>query len=72
MLCIYVGEVKGLKGLCDDHGKDRLKIFDCDLFDYQTILEALKGCSALFYNFQLPHDQPEYDVSSIYTNIVIY
>ncbi|XP_010695556.2 cinnamoyl-CoA reductase-like SNL6 [Beta vulgaris subsp. vulgaris] len=55
------GEVKGLKGLCDDHGKDRLKIFDCDLFDYQTILEALKGCSALFYKFQLPHDQPEYD-----------
>ncbi|KAL2901368.1 Cinnamoyl-CoA reductase-like SNL6 [Bienertia sinuspersici] len=55
------GEVKGLKGLSDDYGKDKFKIYVCDLFDYQSILEALKGCSALFYNFELPYDQPVYN-----------
>ncbi|XP_057521268.1 cinnamoyl-CoA reductase-like SNL6 [Amaranthus tricolor] len=59
------GDVKGLKGLRDDHGKDKLKIFDCDLFDYHSIIEALKGCSALFYNFELPYDQPVYDEYSV-------
>lgn len=66
------GEMKGLKGLNDDedHGnKERLKIFDCDLFDYHTILEALKGCSALFYNFELPHDQPVYDEYTAETEV---
>lgn len=54
------GEVQELKGLCNDE-KERLKIFRSDLFDYQTILEALKGCSGLFYNFELPFDLPIYD-----------
>lgn len=63
---VIIGEVKGLEGLSDDDGKERLKIFDCDVFDYHSILDVLKGCSALFYNFELPFDQPVYDVSFIF------
>uniref|UniRef100_A0A7C8ZH35 NAD-dependent epimerase/dehydratase domain-containing protein n=1 Tax=Opuntia streptacantha TaxID=393608 RepID=A0A7C8ZH35_OPUST len=54
------GEVQEFKGLSKEE-RERLKIFRSDLFDYQSILEALKGCSGLFYNFELPHDQPIYD-----------
>lgn len=54
------GEVPEFKGLSKEE-RERLKIFRSDLFDYQSILEALKGCSGLFYNFELPHDQPIYD-----------
>ncbi|CAL5401764.1 unnamed protein product [Camellia sinensis] len=38
-----------------------LKIFQSDPFDYHSIIEALKGCSGLFYSFQPPQDQPTYD-----------
>lgn len=63
------GEVKGLKKLSDDFEQERLKIYDCDLFDYHSILEALKGCSALFYNFELPYDQPNYDEYTVETEV---
>ncbi|KAK9698949.1 hypothetical protein RND81_08G142800 [Saponaria officinalis] len=53
-------EVEELKGLNKEE-KERLKKFETDVFDYQSIVEALKGCSGLFYNFELPHDQPTYD-----------
>ncbi|XP_071721993.1 cinnamoyl-CoA reductase-like SNL6 [Rutidosis leptorrhynchoides] len=41
--------------------KDKLKIFYTDPFDYQSIADALKGCSGLFYSYEPPHDQPNYD-----------
>ena len=44
----------------------RLKIFHLDPFDYQSIVDALKGCSGLFYTFEPPQDQPDYDVCSFY------
>ncbi|XP_074283790.1 cinnamoyl-CoA reductase-like SNL6 [Silene latifolia] len=53
-------ELQELKGL-DEEEKERLKVYYTDVFDYQSIVEALKGCSGLFYNFELPHDQSTYD-----------
>ncbi|KAF3449421.1 hypothetical protein FNV43_RR10149 [Rhamnella rubrinervis] len=41
--------------------KQNLKIFHSDPFDYQSIIDALRGCSGLFYNFVPPEDQPTYD-----------
>ncbi|PKI46870.1 hypothetical protein CRG98_032681 [Punica granatum] len=41
--------------------KRKLKIFSSDPFDYQSIIDALKGCSGLFYTFEPPEDQPNYD-----------
>ncbi|QHO44472.1 uncharacterized protein DS421_5g171340 [Arachis hypogaea] len=49
-----------LKGISTDPNK--LKIFRSDPFDYQSIMDSLKGCSALFYSFQPPSDQPDYDL----------
>ncbi|KAK4262991.1 hypothetical protein QN277_028474 [Acacia crassicarpa] len=40
---------------------DKLKVFRSDPFDYHSIIDALKGCSGLFYNFEAPRDQPDYD-----------
>ncbi|XAR70644.1 Cinnamoyl-CoA reductase [Bertholletia excelsa] len=39
----------------------KLKVFKSDPFDYQSIVEALKGCSGLFYTFEPALDQPSYD-----------
>ncbi|KAL8141759.1 hypothetical protein V2J09_014791 [Rumex salicifolius] len=41
--------------------KERLKVFRSDPFDYQSIVDALRGCSALIYSFEPPIDQPFYD-----------
>ncbi|KAK9667824.1 hypothetical protein RND81_13G013100 [Saponaria officinalis] len=57
-----------LKGLCKDE-KERLKVFQCDVLCYQSIVDALKGCFGLFYNFELPHDQPIYDEDMVETEI---
>ncbi|KAF8379057.1 hypothetical protein HHK36_028484 [Tetracentron sinense] len=43
---------------CDNKN---LKIFRSDPFDYQSIIDALKGCSGFFYSFEPPQDQPNYD-----------
>ncbi|KAL3653808.1 hypothetical protein CASFOL_003489 [Castilleja foliolosa] len=40
---------------------ENLRVFNSDPLDYHSILEALKGCCALFYSFELPSDQPTYD-----------
>lgn len=40
---------------------DKLKIFQSDPFDYHSIIDALRGCSGLFYTFEPPLDQPNYD-----------
>lgn len=39
----------------------RLRIFQSDPFDYHSIVEALKGCSGLFYTFELPKEHSTYD-----------
>nr|APG32496.1 putative cinnamoyl-CoA reductase 1 [Freesia hybrid cultivar] len=39
----------------------RLKVFRSDPFDYHSIVDAVKGCSGLFYTFETPQDEPDYD-----------
>nr|GLL28308.1 cinnamoyl-CoA reductase-like SNL6 [Ipomoea trifida] len=39
----------------------RLKVFQSDLLDYHSILEAIKGCCGLFYSFEPPSDYAAYD-----------
>lgn len=39
----------------------KLKIFESDPFDYHSIINALKGCSGLFYSFEPPLDHSTYD-----------
>ncbi|KAG5582123.1 hypothetical protein H5410_052750 [Solanum commersonii] len=50
---------------CND-GDDmmkKLKIFQSDPFDYHSIIvDALKGCCALFYSFEPPRDHSTYDL----------
>lgn len=53
------GEIDRLKELSLD--AEKLKIFRSDPFDYQSIVDALRGCSGLFYAFEPPQDQPNYD-----------
>ncbi|KAA8525865.1 hypothetical protein F0562_007720 [Nyssa sinensis] len=53
------GEDQPFKGLSCD--KKKLKIFQSDPFDYHSIVDALKGCSGLFYTFEPPQDKPIYD-----------
>ncbi|KAK3041574.1 hypothetical protein RJ639_000708 [Escallonia herrerae] len=40
---------------------ERLKIFQSDPFDYHSMIDALRGCSGLFYTFEPPQYQPTYD-----------
>ncbi|KAG9454502.1 hypothetical protein H6P81_007406 [Aristolochia fimbriata] len=47
------------KGLPNESRK--LKVFQSDPFDYQSIMDAIKGCSGLFYTFQPPQEQTVYD-----------
>jgi hypothetical protein len=56
----YAGE-DPFNGISAD--SDKLKIFRSDPFDYHSIIDALRGCSGLFYSFEPPFDQPNYDVS---------
>ncbi|KAK6250929.1 hypothetical protein SCA6_004934 [Theobroma cacao] len=42
----------------------KLKVFRADPFDYQSIIDALKGCSGLFYAFEPPEDHLAYDTFS--------
>ncbi|XP_068651095.1 cinnamoyl-CoA reductase-like SNL6 [Aristolochia californica] len=39
----------------------KLKVFQSDPFDYQSITDAIKGCSGLFYTFEPPQEQTVYD-----------
>ncbi|XP_065853358.1 cinnamoyl-CoA reductase 1-like isoform X2 [Euphorbia lathyris] len=41
--------------------RKNLKVFYSDPFDFQSIMNALKGCCGLFYSFEPPSDQPTYD-----------
>uniref|UniRef100_A0A6V7QXT8 NAD-dependent epimerase/dehydratase domain-containing protein n=1 Tax=Ananas comosus var. bracteatus TaxID=296719 RepID=A0A6V7QXT8_ANACO len=57
-------ELNGLKKLASENAK-RLKLFRSDPFDYQSIVDAARGCSGLFYMFdaanQDHHHQATYD-----------
>ncbi|EPS59154.1 hypothetical protein M569_15655, partial [Genlisea aurea] len=39
----------------------RLRVFHSDPLDYHSIIDALRGCSALFYSFEPPADHSTYD-----------
>ncbi|KAI6704363.1 hypothetical protein NL676_007325 [Syzygium grande] len=58
--CRCLGEIDRLKEL--SHDAEKLKIFRSNSFNSQSIADALRGCSGLFYVFELPQDQPNYDV----------
>ncbi|KAJ8538720.1 hypothetical protein K7X08_030016 [Anisodus acutangulus] len=47
------GDDDELMSICN---KKRLKVFCLDPFDYHSIVDALKGCSCLFYSFEPPKD----------------
>ncbi|XP_019190993.1 PREDICTED: cinnamoyl-CoA reductase-like SNL6 isoform X2 [Ipomoea nil] len=40
---------------------EKVKVFELDLFDYHSIVDALKGCCGLFYSFEPPLDHSTYD-----------
>ncbi|KAG6505855.1 hypothetical protein ZIOFF_038221 [Zingiber officinale] len=40
----------------------RLRLFDADPFDYHSIVEAVRGCSGLFYAFDPPQEEPYDDL----------
>ncbi|KAF6140933.1 hypothetical protein GIB67_030144 [Kingdonia uniflora] len=44
-----------------DNNKKNLRVFRSDPFDYHSIINALRGCSALFYTFEPPQEQPIFD-----------
>ncbi|KAF5734304.1 hypothetical protein HS088_TW16G00751 [Tripterygium wilfordii] len=54
------GELKIGSGISSEV-KKKLKIFLADPFDYHGIIDALRGCSGLFYTYEPPQDQSVYD-----------
>lgn len=47
--------------VCDKSNKN-LRVFHySDPLDYHSIMDTLTGCSALFYTYELPADNPTYD-----------
>ena len=60
----FSGEENLFNGISSD--PDKLRVFRSDPFDYHSIIDALRGCSGLFYSFEPPFDQPNYDVSTIF------
>lgn len=55
------GELNGLEE--ESCSNKRLKIFRADTFDYQSITNAIRGCSCLFYSFEPNLEECSYDVS---------
>ncbi|XP_015878579.2 cinnamoyl-CoA reductase-like SNL6 isoform X1 [Ziziphus jujuba] len=53
------GEWENVQGMACKN--KRLRVFHADPLDYHSIIDALKGCSGLFYCFEPPSDQPSYD-----------
>ncbi|ONK55803.1 uncharacterized protein A4U43_C10F1140 [Asparagus officinalis] len=58
-LCDH-GDLNISKGVSNERSNN-LRIFRSDPFDYQSIVDAMRGCSGLFYNFEPPKDNPTYD-----------
>lgn len=48
------GDLSSFGGLASDN--KNLKVFHSDPFDYHSVVDALKGCSGLFYTFEPPQD----------------
>ncbi|MCD7451441.1 hypothetical protein HAX54_011848 [Datura stramonium] len=63
---IHDGDRDEFLAFSDGLDMKRLKIFHSDPFDYHSIVDALKGCSGLFYSFEPPKDQ-SYDVRSLFS-----
>lgn len=66
---------EGVLSSCDHEKKNkRLRAFDTDPLDYHSILDALKGCSGLFYCFDPPSDRPTYDVNvlPLFSSMLVY
>lgn len=61
LLILDVDELQSLRGLSSDNNK--LRLFHSDPLDYHSIIDALRGCSGLFYSFEPPSEHPNYDVS---------
>ncbi|CAA7406621.1 unnamed protein product [Spirodela intermedia] len=55
------GDRWGVAKLAGGGESERLKVFRADPFDYQSLLDAVRGCSGLFYSFEPPPEQPSYD-----------
>ncbi|KAJ6854136.1 cinnamoyl-CoA reductase-like SNL6 [Iris pallida] len=51
----------GRKGLASAEAGKRLRVFRSDPFDYHSIVDAVRGCSGLFYSFEASKDQANYD-----------
>mgnify|MGYP004717112031 FL=1 len=63
---IYIsGDLASFSGLAND--KKNLKVFHSDPFDYHSVVDALKGCSCLFYTFEPPQDHSIYDVCAFFS-----
>ncbi|CAL9158876.1 unnamed protein product [Musa hybrid cultivar] len=52
------GKLNDLRRLQSGENKQQLRCFRADPFDYQSLVDAMKGCWGLFYAFEPPHDQP--------------
>ncbi|THU66464.1 hypothetical protein C4D60_Mb05t14410 [Musa balbisiana] len=52
------GKLNDLRRLQSGENKQQLRCFRADPFDYQSLVDAMKGCCGLFYVFEPPHDQP--------------
>ncbi|KAK0593077.1 hypothetical protein LWI29_030411 [Acer saccharum] len=52
------GKMEYLEG---QYRNKKVKVFQVDPFDYQSIIQALKGCSGLFYSFEPPSEDSSYD-----------
>ncbi|KAH7687434.1 Flavonol reductase/cinnamoyl-CoA reductase protein [Dioscorea alata] len=53
------GDLNGLEE--ESCSNKRLKIFRADTFDYQSITNAIRGCSCLFYSFEPNLEECSYD-----------
>ncbi|CAA6669653.1 unnamed protein product [Spirodela intermedia] len=52
------GDRWGVAKLAGGGESERLKVFRADPFDYQSLLDAVRGCSGLFYSFEPPRNNP--------------
>ncbi|KAK4572213.1 hypothetical protein RGQ29_030588 [Quercus rubra] len=53
------GELQCFEG--EHYDNKKLRVFHSDPLDYHSIMDALKGCSGLFYSFEPSSDQLTYD-----------
>ncbi|KAK7842547.1 tetraketide alpha-pyrone reductase 1 [Quercus suber] len=53
------GELQCFEG--EHYDNKKLRVFHSDPLDYHSIMDALKGCSGLFYSFEPSSDRPTYD-----------